>query len=147
MTNKNNKSENKNKKNGSRNNRENTHNKHNKNSKNHANKKRFEFKKIEFPAHVCPKCGELIKDVCSALSDKTTGKPVHFDCIIESLKQNEDLKPSEEIIYIGAGNFAVVYFENPRFRKNFKIIKLIEWEDKNSVCEWKGEIAELASKV
>lgn len=110
-------------------------------------KKKFEFKKIEFPAPICPRCGTPIKDIVSAVSDKATGTPVHFDCIVDFLKKSETLKESEEIIYIGAGNFAVVYFENPKIRKNFKIIKLIEWENKNGNYEWKTGIANLASKV
>lgn len=123
--------------------------KSNRNSKkrNYSQKKLFEFKKIEFPAPVCPKCGQTIKDITSAISDKNTGNPVHFDCVIDFLKKSETLNESEEVIYIGAGNFAVVYFENPKIRKNFKIIKLIEWENKNQANEWKSEIAELASKV
>ena len=72
---------------------------------------------------------------------------MHFDCVIEFLKKAEELKEGEEIIYIGNGNFAVAYFENPKIRKNFKIIKLIEWEDKNKLYQWKKDISELTSKT
>ncbi|UTC84573.1 hypothetical protein [Treponema denticola] len=103
------------------------------------------FKKIEYPKYKCAKCGEIIQDLSSAIADKESGLPVHFDCVIEFLKKAEELKEGEEIIYIGNGNFAVAYFENPKVRKNFKIIKLIEWEDKNKLYQWKKDISELTS--
>ncbi|UTC66082.1 MULTISPECIES: hypothetical protein [unclassified Treponema] len=105
------------------------------------------FKKIEYPEYTCTKCGEIIQDLSSAIADKESGLPVHFDCVIEFLKNAEELKTGEEIIYIGNGNFAVAYFENPKIRKNFKIIKLIEWEDKNKLYQWKKDISELTSKT
>ena len=103
------------------------------------------FKKIKYPEYKCTKCGEIIQDLSSAIADKESGLPVHFDCVIEFLKKAEELKEGEEIIYIGNGNFAVAYFENPKVRKNFKIIKLIEWEDKNKLYQWKKDISELTS--
>lgn len=81
------------------------------------------------------------------MADKESGEPVHFTCVLEFLKNAENLGENEEVIYIGNGNFAVAFFENPRIRKKFKIKKLIEWEDKNKVYDWKKEIAELASRV
>ena len=103
------------------------------------------LKKIEYPEYKCTKCGEIIQDLNSAIADKESGQPVHFDCVIGFLKKAEELKEGEEIIYIGNGNFAVAYFENPKIRKNFKIIKLIEWEDKNQLYQWKKDISELTS--
>lgn len=105
------------------------------------------LKKIEYPEYKCTKCGEVIQDLSSAISDKESGLPVHFDCVIEFLRKAENLKEREEVIYIGNGNFAVAYFENPKIRKNFKIIKLIEWEDKNKLYQWKKDISELTSKT
>ena len=34
----------------------------------------------------CGICGELISDISSAISDKNSGKPVHFDCVIKKLE-------------------------------------------------------------
>ena len=110
-------------------------------------KKEFVFKKIEYPQYVCPRCGEQIEELSSAVADKESGEPVHFTCVLEFLKNAENLGENEEVIYIGNVNFAVAFFENPRIRKKFKIKKLIEWEDKNKVYDWKKEIAELASRV
>lgn len=105
------------------------------------------FTKIEWPKSVCEKCGKEIKDLNIALSDKNTGSPVHFDCILEFIKKTEEIREGEEVIYIGNGNFAIVSFENPKTRKNFKIVKLIEWEEKNNSHQWKEKIKELASST
>ncbi|MGP1415050.1 MAG: hypothetical protein ACTTJ6_03825 [Treponema sp.] len=105
------------------------------------------FSKIEWPKTICEKCGKEIKDLNTALSDKNTGNPVHFDCILEFLKNSEELKENEELIYIGNGNFAIITFENPKIRKNFKIIKSIEWEEKSENHQWKDEIKKLASST
>lgn len=113
----------------------------------HQKKKETPIKKIDYPQYVCTKCGQPIEDISSAISDKETGNPIHFTCVIEFLKNAETLKEKEEIIYIGNGNFAIVYFENPKIRKKFKIVKLIEWEDKNKNYSWKTDIAELASRI
>ena len=111
----------------------------------HGQNREPALKKIEYPEYKCTKCGEIIQDLNSAIADKESGQPVHFDCVIGFLKKAEELKEGEEIIYIGNGNFAVAYFENPKVRKNFKIIKLIEWEDKNKLYQWKKDISELTS--
>lgn len=109
--------------------------------------KKETYLKIEWPRVVCEKCGKEIKDLNTALSDKNTGNPIHFDCILEFIKDSEEIKENEEVIYIGSGNFAIVTFENPKIRKSFKIVKHIEWEEKNELHAWKDEIKELASST
>ena len=112
-----------------------------------AFQKKDVYSKIEWPSAICEKCGKEIKDLNTALSDKNTGNPIHFDCILEFIKNTEEIKENEEVIYIGNGNFAIVTFENPKTRKNFKIIKSIEWELKNENHQWKDEIKKLASST
>ncbi|CEM62757.1 hypothetical protein DWQ65_12240 [Treponema phagedenis] len=103
--------------------------------------------KITLAEYTCPYCNKPINDLSAALSDKKTGVPVHFDCVLEFLKGAEDLKNGESLTYIGQGKFAVTVFPNSSDLRNFKIIRVIEWEDKNSCAEWRGEIAGLYSKV
>lgn len=94
----------------------------------------------KFASLVCPRCGEVIKDITGAIADKHTGEPVHFDCVLNHLKETENLAETEKIVYVGHGNFAVVCFENPLDTKKFKIIRLIEWEDRNARPEWRSGI-------
>ena len=96
---------------------------------------------------ICPKCNMPITDVSSAMADKSTGKPVHFDCVLNQWKENEPVGENEKIAYIGQGRFAVLYYENPRDQRHFTIKKIIEWEDRDTKSEWRGELSELYSKV
>ena len=95
----------------------------------------------------CAKCGEIITDLASSIADKATGKPVHFDCVLNQIKETEPTGENEKIAYIGQGRFGVLYFENPRDQRNFTIKKIIEWEDREEKPEWRNEISELYSKV
>lgn len=92
--------------------------------------------------HLCPKCKEPIQDITTAIADKETGEPMHFDCVVSFLTAAESLKQNEKIAYIGQGRFAVVYFENPNDTKNFSIVRVIEWEQKESNHEWRSSISD-----
>lgn len=95
----------------------------------------------------CPKCGKPIDDVSSAINDKNSGSPVHFDCIISDISSKEKLGEGEKIAYIGQGRFGVLYFENPRDQRKFTIKKIIEVEDRDTKPEWRNEISGLYSQV
>ena len=96
---------------------------------------------------ICPKCNMPITDVSSAMADKVTGNPVHFDCVLAQLKENEPVGENEKIAYIGQGRFAVLYYENPRDQKKFVIKKVIEWENREQKSEWRDELSGLYSQV
>ena len=95
----------------------------------------------------CPICNEQISDMASAIQDESSGNPAHFDCVLNSLSSKEDLAPGEKIAYIGHGRFAVIYYENPNDIKSFKIRKIIEYENIETVIPWRTEMSELYSKV
>ncbi len=103
-----------------------------------------EFKAREV---ICPICQKPIEDLASAISDKATGQPAHFDCVLQKLSAAESLAANQSVAYIGQGRFAVITRENPSDTKHFKIEKIIDWEDKDKPLEWRGEMAELYSKV
>lgn len=91
-------------------------------------------------ALVCPYCGEPIKDITGAIASRDTGEPAHFDCVLKILEESEPHAESETIVYIGHGNFAVVLFENPPDTRKFRIVRTIEWEDRNAKLEWRSSI-------
>ena len=103
----------------------------------------------EEPAEVftCTRCGKPIKDLSAALADKADGNPVHFDCVLNFLKQNEPLHENEAISYIGQGRFAVIKYASMVTMKEFTIVRIIEWEDKNQRAEWRGTIADRFSLI
>ena len=92
-------------------------------------------------------CQKAITDVSSALSDKTSGSPVHFECVMSMLEKSETVGHNEKICYIGQGRFGILYFENPRDQRHFTIKKIIEWENRDAKFEWRDEISSLYSQV
>jgi len=96
---------------------------------------------------ICPKCGQVILDVASAMADKTSGAPVHFECVLAEVEKGENLQQNEKIAYIGQGRFGVLYYENIRDQKHFQIKKIIEWEDKEKSSEWREELSSVYSKI
>lgn len=96
---------------------------------------------------VCPMCGQPLTDVASALSDKKTGTPVHFECALKEVETAETLGENEKVAYIGQGRFGVLYFENPRDQRKFTIKKIIEWEDRENKSEWREELSGLYSQI
>ncbi|AEE16348.1 hypothetical protein [Treponema brennaborense] len=98
-------------------------------------------------APLCPRCNQPITDITSALAERKTGEPVHFDCVVDFLKQSEPLKENEKITYIGQGRFAVVYFSNPHDMRHFTIVRVIEWEERDKKYPWRADIAGLYSQV
>ncbi len=105
----------------------------------------FESPQLDTPT--CPHCKQPIHDLPSALADKATGEPMHFDCVLEILNKQEKLGTNEKITYIGQGRFAVAYFENPHDLRHFTIRRIIEWEERDKQFEWRTNIAGLYSQV
>lgn len=114
-------------------------------AQNRAPKEVFEHHQLDTP--VCPMCGEIITDLPAALAEKQTGAPVHFDCVLKHLNENETLGQNEKITYIGQGRFAVAHFENPHDLRRFTIVRIIEWEERDKKYEWRSSIANLYSQV
>jgi hypothetical protein len=101
------------------------------------------------PVPDCPYCGKPIKDLSAALSDKSSGAAVHFDCVIARIAENEILEKGDAVSYIGGGRFGVVHFTNPSdlpgrspASHKFTIKKIFEWEDKENRAEWRKFIAD-----
>lgn len=130
---------------GKFNKRENYKNNEQKTYKANSKEEPVESPKLETPN--CAYCGEPIYDLPSAMSDKDTLAPVHFDCVLKKLNDSETLGEKEKITYIGQGRFAVVYFENPHDLRHFKIQRIIEWEDREKKAEWRTEIASKFSQT
>jgi hypothetical protein len=101
----------------------------------------------KLPTPTCVKCGEPIQDITSALGDKDTGAPVHFDCVVKFLEGAENLGLNEKIVYVGQGRFAVMFFENPVDTRKFKIVRTIEWERRDDRAEWRNDISGSFSQV
>ncbi|MCR5063802.1 MAG: hypothetical protein K6A89_11025 [Treponema sp.] len=96
---------------------------------------------------ICAICGKKIEDMSSALADKNSGNPVHFDCALEAASKNETLKENEKFTYIGQGRFGILSFPDIRDTRHFKIEKIIEWEQPDKTSGWREEISALYSQT
>jgi len=83
----------------------------------------------------------------SALNDKETGVPVHFDCVLARLSESETLSEGEKVVYLGGGRFGVVAFENPSDLKRFRVRKTIQWEEKDKRADWRRDVSDLYSST
>lgn len=96
----------------------------------------------------CELCGQPILEMASAMANKGSGKPVHFDCIVRKLSEHERLSEKDRMTYIGNGKFAVLHFENPHDMRHFSIVKEIEWERaEEERASWREEMAGLYSQI
>jgi len=93
----------------------------------------------------CPWCGKQITDIAAAITDKESGRPVHFDCVLARLNEMEKLETNDTICYIGGGRFGVVHYNNPPDMRDFTIKRIYEWESKDSNTEWRRPISEYFS--
>jgi hypothetical protein len=100
------------------------------------------------PVPDCPWCGKPIRDLASAIADKETGLPVHFDCVAARIARKEILEKGDTVTYIGGGRFGIVHFDGSEFPgrggdgKTFKIKKIIEWENKDDRAEWRSTVSD-----
>jgi hypothetical protein len=122
------------------------------------------------PVSECHWCGKPIRDISSAIADKDTGGPVHFDCVAARISFGEKLEKGDSVAYIGAGRFGIVSFgsagTSPRYSpdgpsqdpgksenlsevqdnslatRGFVIKKIIEWENKDKRAEWRSVICD-----
>ncbi|MCR4954867.1 MAG: hypothetical protein K6A43_12440 [Treponema sp.] len=110
-------------------------------------KKAVAIQELKAREIICPKCGQPITDVASALSDKSSDKPVHFECALSEVEKKEKLEANERIAYIGKGRFGVLSYDNPNDQRHFTIKRIIEWEDRDQKSQWREEVSDLYSKV
>ena len=94
------------------------------------------------PAASCAWCDKPIKDISLAISEPDTGKPVHFECVINRIIERENLENGDTVSYIGGGRFGIIHFNNPPDTRDFKIKKIFEWENKEIRSDWRVTISE-----
>ncbi|MCL1991418.1 MAG: hypothetical protein FWG66_00520, partial [Spirochaetes bacterium] len=90
----------------------------------------------------CPLCQKPIRDILTAISDKVSGLPLHFDCVLARLNETEQLGSRDAICYLGAGRFGVVHYDSSYDSMGFRIKKVLELEDKEVCGKWRRSICE-----
>ena len=100
---------------------------------------------FSMPAASCPWCNKPIKEMTTAICEPDTGKPVHFDCVINRIVEREVLETGDTVSYIGGGRFGIVHYNNPPDTRDFRIKKIFEWEKKEGRSEWRVTISDYFS--
>jgi hypothetical protein len=100
---------------------------------------------ISLPAVCCSCCGKPIKDMPTAIAERNAGGgggPMHFDCAIDRIVKQEFLERGDTVSYIGGGRFGIIHYSNPADTRNFKIKKILEWENKENRSDWRTAICD-----
>lgn len=99
----------------------------------------IDFTKITLPDRSA--VPETVADGVVALHEETSGAVVDFDAALEKLKQTEAIEPSQEIVYIGSGNFAVVsHGKNADGKPELVIHRKIEFEKRHDDLAWRDKL-------
>ena len=85
----------------------------------------------------CPVCGKSVRDLPSALTHRVAGKPAHFDCVVQELRESNEVAPQEKICYLGGGSFGIIELRPAGGPSRFVIRKRIQYEEKEKPQEWK----------
>jgi hypothetical protein len=107
---------------------------------NRKNTKQATEEKMNLPT--CRYCQKTIRNISTAIAEKETGTPVHFDCVIKKLSAEEPLGNHEKICYLGNGSFGVIRQKQGSGSKHFFVRKRIPYENRdNSNIEWRKKIS------
>lgn len=97
------------------------------NSKRSSSRNRNRKPRVKKEKLFCSGCGKPITNVSSALVSRDQKGFMHFECVVELIKQEERIVPPQKLVYIGQGDFAIV--ETSPKKKDFTIIKRIPYEN------------------
>ncbi len=120
---------------------------------NHTSQKEIQeneraIKEFKSKPPVCEICKQPILEVSAAINNSDSNNPVHFDCVLTKLVNEEKPGQNEKVTYIGQGRFAVLHFDNIHDLRHFTIKKIIEWEKRDAPrSEWRDKMAGLYSQV
>lgn len=90
----------------------------------------------------CVQCGKPIRHPQMAMASPETGEPLHFDCVIQSIAEAENLGAREKICYLGQGTFGIIKFKSGSSSRDFVIRKRIPFEKRDVVVEWRKHMRE-----
>jgi hypothetical protein len=93
--------------------------------------------------YICGLCEKEIQDISTALAIPATGSPAHFDCVLKKITETEKLEAGQQVVYLGGGSFGIIKTEANASRTNFKIIKKIEFEEREKVPDWRKELVRI----
>lgn len=94
----------------------------------------------EAQATPCPICGKPVRDAVAAMGYGEDHAAAHFDCVMETLRANRELRPDEQLCYLGGGNFGVVRFTRGDGASPFTIHERIPYEPSHERPQWRQDL-------
>lgn len=88
----------------------------------------------------CPLSGEPVKNVLTAIADPETGRPANFDSVLHRLGESEELRPNEQICYLGRGSFGILVDQKGK-RPRYFVRKRFQFEDEHEKYPWRRELS------
>lgn len=95
-----------------------------------------------FEPILCAVCGKPIDGISQAIGGPGEQDVSHFECILNSIAEEEQLQPGQKLSYIGNGTFAVLEYEKKRTSGKFTIVKRIQIENKETTDRIKRVVDE-----
>jgi len=94
---------------------------------------------VDFP--LCPICQKAVRELHAAITHRESGQPAHFDCVLQLLRESNELQDSEKICYLGKGSFGIVQFRANPGTPRFVIRKRIQYEEADGFPGWRRDSA------
>lgn len=77
-----------------------------KSKKHHSSEHSEALKTVKEPEEICALCGEKIENIALAIVN-SDGAFVHFDCVINELKEKYHVRENQTVSYLGSGAFGL----------------------------------------
>jgi hypothetical protein len=94
---------------------------------------------VRTPPPTCPICEKPVADILSALTERQSGEPAHFECVQSRIAEGEALGPQERVVYLGAGAFAVAETD-PKNPQRIMIKRKVQYEERDKRAEWRKSL-------
>lgn len=93
----------------------------------------LQLAKVKEPKPVCAICSKTIDFISLALSEGED-RYSHFDCVLNKISQEHDVKAPDKVSYLGSGCFGIISFDE---EGKFTIKEKIWYENSESFSKFK----------
>lgn len=97
------------------------------------------FKTDEEQVKNCPYCEKPVKYLNTAITVPGLDYPVHFDCVLKKIEDEEQLSEDEKVSYLGKGTFGII--RATKDSPGFFVRKRIQIEPESDKADWRKEMS------
>jgi hypothetical protein len=89
----------------------------------------------------CPICQQPMRDIHSAIAYPPSDVPAHFECVVKKIAEDEGVKQSERVVYLGNGSFGVVEDQSAQGKSSYVVVRRIQFEERDHPVGWRRELS------